>query len=209
MNGLFIKVWAECRTHRGYNTTKLVTEGVLPLGSGNRGAFQSLNSNSGNSDKPQSAKPQSAKTKVVVRSGEKKPYEKSIWKSYDLQSKDIVAQGPSRRARGINRQTHSTPFVLSPANVSHWSTPIRSQKAREPFDDVRIGHGGWRKQERPEIRARIPNSVTTSFWIAPVEGTERPSPFFLFPLAGRNMVGPKTTHFRLKVEATCWGCQAR
>lgn len=72
MNGLFIKLWAGCRTHRCCNTPRLVTEGVLPLSSSNGGAFQPP---SGRRYHP---KPKRAEMETVARYGEKETYEEAV-----------------------------------------------------------------------------------------------------------------------------------
>lgn len=115
---------------------------------------------------------------MVGRSGEKKSYREAFGRTCDLQLRDTVAPGAQRNSQEINTQTYSASFFPSPANVSHWSNPIRSQQAGEPFDAVHTGHGtertDWRR--RLKTRACIPYSVTASFWVVPLEGTEVPSP---------------------------------
>lgn len=78
----------------------------------------------------------------------------------------------------INTQPHSVPFLSSPASVSHWSNPIRRQKAREPFDTVHTGdraEPGRLEEEKAGDHGLHPSTIIDNFWIVPLEGTEVPS----------------------------------
>lgn len=153
-----------------------------------------------------SSRPEGATRKVAARSGEE-PCGEASWRSCGLQSRDIAAHGDPTGELGNN----STPFLPSPATTSHWSNPIRRQRASEPFDAVYSAYvteqsgGGWRP-------GRASSALFLSFWVVPLEGKKVPSSS-PFPVSTHKkesvmMAGAKAAPLEHKVEVTCWGCQA-